>query len=217
MAAPLDTFQSKLISTILAGLIPAMIISGIIGLFKRDMENWIVSKLRRLFHGKPKCRETTQGGIVGDDSPCCPDCAVRWSNARLAGAKIGVRIFGVVRDSRRVGERERFLRIPRFHQPPSTARAVCGPRTQSLARAPHPSRPLLRPKCRARCASGLEPRSSFACPRPAASPLRACPPPRAYVAPRRRGVAALRALRFAQARASAAASPRWPCASLHRC
>jgi len=34
-----------------------------------------------------------------------------------------------------------------------------------------------------------------------------------YRAPRRRGVAALRALRFAQARASATASPRWPCAS----
>jgi hypothetical protein len=33
-----------------------------------------------------------------------------------------------------------------------------------------------------------------------------------YVAPRRRGVAALRALRCAQARASATASPRWPCA-----
>ena len=34
-----------------------------------------------------------------------------------------------------------------------------------------------------------------------------------YVAPRRRGGAALRALRCAQARASATASPRWPCAS----
>ena len=31
-----------------------------------------------------------------------------------------------------------------------------------------------------------EPRSSFACPRRATSPLAACPPPRAYVAPRRR-------------------------------
>ena len=34
-----------------------------------------------------------------------------------------------------------------------------------------------------------------------------------YQAPRRRGGAALRALRCAQARASATASPRWPCAS----
>ena len=36
----------------------------------------------------------------------------------------------------------------------------------------------------ARCANRCEPRSSLACPRPATSPLRACPPPLAFVAPR---------------------------------
>ena len=41
----------------------------------------------------------------------------------------------------------------RHFQPPSTARAVRGHRTQSLARSPLASRPLLRPRNLARCAS----------------------------------------------------------------
>ncbi len=51
-------------------------------------------------------------------------------------------------------------------------------------RAPQTAFPRTLPQCQARCAKRYEPRSSFACPRPATSPLRACPPPLAYVAPR---------------------------------
>ena len=49
--------------------------------------------------------------------------------------------------------------------------------------APQATTPRILPECLARCASGEEPRSSFACPRPAASPLRACPPPLACLPP----------------------------------
>jgi len=98
-------------------------------------------------------------------------------------------------------------------------RSICGVPPSGVsnpARSMRP-KPFLRASCPAeglaRCASGLEPRSSFACPRPATSPLRACPPPRAI---RLRAVVGLRRsapFAFAQARASATAFPRWPCAS----
>ena len=51
-------------------------------------------------------------------------------------------------------------------------------------RAPQAAFPRTLPQCQARCANRYEPRSSLTCPRPATSPLRACPPPRAFVAPR---------------------------------
>ena len=60
---------------------------------------------------------------------------------------------------------------------PASRQTVCRIPTRTMRH-----NPCLRascPKCQARCASSLEPRSSFACPRPATSPLRACPPPRA--------------------------------------
>ncbi len=106
---------------------------------------------------------------------------------------------------------------------PPPAPIIMSASRQSLSRIPARSmrpRPCLRASCPERFGamrSGLEPRSSFACPRLASSPIQPCPSPLAYVAPRHRGVAALRALRFAQARASATASPCWPCASRHRC
>ena len=81
----------------------------------------------------------------------------------------------------------------------------------TCARAPHPSRPLLlRRTSGALRESFGNPRSSRACPRPAASPLRACPPPLACVAPhqprtgppacgcRRRDTAAARCARRAR-------------------
>jgi len=49
--------------------------------------------------------------------------------------------------------------------------------------APQAVTPRILPECSARCASGEEPRSSFACPRPAVSPFRACPPPLACSPP----------------------------------
>ena len=62
MAAPLDEFQHKIVSTVLSAMIPAMVIVGLIGVFKRDVENWIVATLRALIHGKPNLRESAKRG-----------------------------------------------------------------------------------------------------------------------------------------------------------
>ncbi len=84
----------------------------------------------------------------------------------------------------------------------------------SSARSPHTSRPLLRTAFQARCASGGEPRSSFACPRLSASPIQPCPPPRAIRLRAAVGGAALRALRCASGTRQRHRLPaRWPCAS----
>ena len=97
-------------------------------------------------------------------------------------------------------------------QLPGTARSVRGPRAQSLARAPLSSRSLLLPQksgaMRGALRTALVPRLPAPCHvatqgLPASARLSGSAPS---------WVAALRALRFAQARASAAASPRWPCA-----
>lgn len=74
MAAPLDEFQHKLLSTVFACVIPAMIVAGVIGVFKRDVENWIVAKLRTLIHGKPPRTDARQDEMLLDAPPCCPDC-----------------------------------------------------------------------------------------------------------------------------------------------
>ena len=57
---------------------------------------------------------------------------------------------------------------------------VLNPTAQHVPQAAFPH---ILPQRQARCAKRHEPRSSLACPRPAASPLRACPPPLAFVAP----------------------------------
>ena len=79
---------------------------------------------------------------------------------------------------------------PQARQPTGTARAGRGPRAQSQAR----------------CANRYEPRSSLACPRPATSPLRACPPPLASVAPH----IACRVARFARPPLPATAARQLP-------
>ena len=74
--APLDEFQHKLLSTVFSYLIPAMVVAGLIGLFKKDAENWIVRKLRALIHGTPKpaTAVAAQDSLSLDDAPCCPEC-----------------------------------------------------------------------------------------------------------------------------------------------
>lgn len=95
MAAPLDEFQHKLIVTVLSGLIPAMVIAGFIGLFKRDVENWIVAKLRVLFHGRSARPVARQDEMSLGDAPCCPDCR-RQMVKRIArrGAHSGSEFWG---------------------------------------------------------------------------------------------------------------------------
>lgn len=74
MAAPLPEFHQQFVSTVLAYLIPALVVSGLIGLFKRDVENWMVRKLRALFYGKPdRASEAAQNATL-DAPPCCPEC-----------------------------------------------------------------------------------------------------------------------------------------------
>ena len=61
---------------------------------------------------------------------------------------------------------------------PASRRAVSRMPTRSMRRASCP-------KSQARCALAVEPRSSFACPRLALSPIQPCPSPLAYVPPGR--------------------------------
>ena len=74
MADPLAGFQHKLFVTALAYLVPATIVAGLIQIFRRDAENWLVAKLRALFHGKPKPPAAQQDEMILDAPPCCPDC-----------------------------------------------------------------------------------------------------------------------------------------------
>jgi Topoisomerase DNA binding C4 zinc finger len=74
MADPLAEFQHKLFVTSLAFVIPAAIVAGLIQVFKRDVERWLVAKLRALFHGKPKPAAARQDEVILDAPPCCPEC-----------------------------------------------------------------------------------------------------------------------------------------------
>ena len=107
---------------------------------------------------------------------------------------------------------------PPARTPPPAPRCVPVSR-RAMSRIPTRSmRYASCPKSQARCASGCEPRSSFACPRLSTSPIQPCPPPRAMWL--RAAVGVRRSAPFAslQARASATASPRAGRAqAAHRC
>lgn len=73
---PLDAFMHKFAGTIFVYLIPAMIVAGLISVYKKDVENWIVRTLHTLLHGAPKAAaaSVTQDSLDLDDAPCCPQC-----------------------------------------------------------------------------------------------------------------------------------------------
>jgi hypothetical protein len=72
--APLDIFMQQFPGTVLAYLIPAAIVAGIISAFRKDAEKWIVGTLRTLIRGTEKSAVATQQSLPLDDAPCCPDC-----------------------------------------------------------------------------------------------------------------------------------------------
>jgi hypothetical protein len=102
-----DDFQYKLLSTLFAYMIPGMILAGLIGIFKRDVENWIVRKLCALIHGQPEPVASKQGEFDLDVPPCCPEC--RRPMAKRTARK-GERRGTKFSPSRRAGALDRLPR-----------------------------------------------------------------------------------------------------------
>jgi hypothetical protein len=74
MASPLEPFSTQITVKILSFIIPGMIVSGLITLFKKEIGNWMVGKLRFLFHGKPPKKSKGAEEWLPDEDPSCPKC-----------------------------------------------------------------------------------------------------------------------------------------------
>lgn len=74
MSSPLDPFAHELTRQVISYVIPATVLAGLIGLFKRDFESWIVKKLRGVFHPDAKVTQFEQEDMALDAPPACPKC-----------------------------------------------------------------------------------------------------------------------------------------------
>src|SRR5688500_16018290 len=73
---PLDGLANQLLAKALTFLVPAALIAGLIGAFKKDVERWMVRRLRDLFHGKAKPSVPRQPKDISPSAePCCPECS----------------------------------------------------------------------------------------------------------------------------------------------
>ena len=74
MAASINPFAQQIQHAFLSYLIPGLIISGLIRLFRKELENWIVAKLRALFGRAPAPQSQEHEDLALDAPPACPSC-----------------------------------------------------------------------------------------------------------------------------------------------
>ncbi len=67
MVSTLSFFGQQLTHQMMGYVVTATVIGGLISLFKRDVEDWIVKKLRNVFHPRTNLEQD-------DPPPACPQC-----------------------------------------------------------------------------------------------------------------------------------------------
>ena len=74
MADPLDPFMHEAYRMMLTRLLPAAIVAGFIGVYKKDAAQWLEEKVRSIVHPSPRAAVLVQENLLLDQPPCCPKC-----------------------------------------------------------------------------------------------------------------------------------------------
>ena len=95
--APHDVFLHAFSGKIIACALPALVVAGLVGLFRKDLGALLPPKLRSLIQSPAKRPAflVTQDHLALDGAPSCPDCRrTMIKRIALKGENRGLRFWG---------------------------------------------------------------------------------------------------------------------------